>query len=65
MNREIFIFPASNGQRMIIHLVVFWMNRHQDDLKLLLTNAQTGDQQPFYTKKKTNILLRSMMTGGF
>ena len=27
------------------HLVVFWMNRHQDDLKLLLTNAQTGDQQ--------------------
>jgi dipeptidyl-peptidase-4 len=29
-------------------LVVFWMNRHQDTLKLLLTNAQTGSNHLIY-----------------
>jgi dipeptidyl-peptidase-4 len=29
-------------------LVIYWMNRHQDDLKLLLTNAATGDLQVMY-----------------
>jgi dipeptidyl-peptidase 4 len=32
-------------------LVVFWMNRHQDLLKLLLTNAQTGDNTVLYEEK--------------
>lgn len=32
-------------------LVVFWMNRHQDDLKLLLTNAQTGASSLLYQEK--------------
>lgn len=32
-------------------LVVFWMNRHQDELKLLLTNAQTGNSSPLYEEK--------------
>ncbi len=32
-------------------LVVFWMNRHQDDLKLLLTNAQTGVANLLYEEK--------------
>lgn len=32
-------------------LVVFWMNRHQDDLKLLLTNAQTGTGNLLYEEK--------------
>lgn len=32
-------------------LVVFWMNRHQDDLKLLLTNAQTGVNHVLYEEK--------------
>ena len=32
-------------------LVVFWMNRHQDDLKLLLTNAQTGVSNVLYEEK--------------
>ncbi|MFL5740991.1 MAG: S9 family peptidase [Flavisolibacter sp.] len=29
-------------------LVVYWMNRHQNDLKLLLTDAATGDLQTMY-----------------
>jgi dipeptidyl-peptidase-4 len=29
-------------------LVVYWMNRHQDDLKLLLTDAATGELQTMY-----------------
>ena len=29
-------------------LVVFWMNRHQDNLKLLATNAHTGESEPLY-----------------
>ncbi|MGN6164555.1 MAG: S9 family peptidase [Flavisolibacter sp.] len=29
-------------------LVIYWMNRHQDDLKLLLTNAATGSLQVMY-----------------
>jgi dipeptidyl-peptidase-4 len=32
-------------------LVVFWMNRHQDDLKLLRTNAQTGASHLLYEEK--------------
>ena len=32
-------------------LVVFWMNRHQDNLKLLLTNAQTGVANQLYEEK--------------
>ena len=32
-------------------LVVFWMNRHQDNLKLLLTNAQTGVASLLYEEK--------------
>jgi dipeptidyl-peptidase-4 len=36
-------------------LVVYWMNRHQDDLKLLLTNAQTGAGKSLY-EEKINIL---------
>jgi len=32
-------------------LVVFWLNRHQDDLKLLLTNAQTGANSLLYEEK--------------
>ncbi len=32
-------------------LVVFWMNRHQDDLKLLLTKAQTGVSNVLYEEK--------------
>src|SRR5260221_4099818 len=32
-------------------LCVFWMNRHQDNLKLLLTNAQTGSSNLLYEEK--------------
>jgi len=32
-------------------LVVFWMNRHQNILKLLLTNAQTGTNRLLYEEK--------------
>ncbi|MEO5947184.1 MAG: S9 family peptidase [Chitinophagaceae bacterium] len=32
-------------------LVVYWMNRHQDDLKLLATNAQTGAASLLYEEK--------------
>jgi dipeptidyl-peptidase 4 len=32
-------------------LVVFWMNRHQDDLKLLITEAQTGASEVLYEEK--------------
>ena len=32
-------------------LVVYWMNRHQNDLKLLLTDAATGSAQPMYEEK--------------
>jgi dipeptidyl-peptidase-4 len=32
-------------------LVVYWMNRHQDDLKLLATNAQTGASNLLYEEK--------------
>jgi len=32
-------------------LVVFWMNRHQDDLKLLLTNAENGASHLLYEEK--------------
>lgn len=33
------------------NLVVYWLNRHQDDLKLLLTNAQTGTASTLYEEK--------------
>ena len=29
-------------------LVIYWMNRHQDDLKLLMTEASTGNLQTMY-----------------
>ncbi len=32
-------------------LVVYWLNRHQDDLKLLLTNASTGASNTLYEEK--------------
>ena len=32
-------------------LVIFWMNRHQDNLKLLLTNVQTGRANILYDEK--------------
>ncbi|MCB0777080.1 MAG: DPP IV N-terminal domain-containing protein, partial [Chitinophagaceae bacterium] len=32
-------------------LVVFWMNRHQNNLKLLMTNAQTGASSVMYEEK--------------
>ncbi|HEY6502481.1 MAG TPA: S9 family peptidase [Chitinophagaceae bacterium] len=32
-------------------LVVFWMNRHQDELKLLLTDPQTGSSNTLYQEK--------------
>lgn len=32
-------------------LTVYWMNRHQDDLKLLLTSAQTGASNLLYEEK--------------
>jgi dipeptidyl-peptidase 4 len=33
------------------NLVVFWMNRHQDNLKLLTTGAQTGASKILYEEK--------------
>ncbi|MBL7732396.1 MAG: S9 family peptidase [Chitinophagaceae bacterium] len=32
-------------------LVVYWMNRHQNDLKLLLTDAATGNSSTLYQEK--------------
>ena len=32
-------------------LVVYWLNRHQDDLKLLQTDAQTGTSKVLYEEK--------------
>ena len=32
-------------------LIVYWMNRHQNELKLLQTNATTGASQPIYQEK--------------
>ncbi len=32
-------------------LVVYWMNRHQDDLKLLATNAASGQSKLLYEEK--------------
>ncbi len=32
-------------------LMVYWMNRHQDDLKLLMTNAKTGASNLMYEEK--------------
>jgi len=32
-------------------LAVYWMNRHQDNLKLLLTNAETGADHVLYEEK--------------
>ncbi|HZF64387.1 MAG TPA: S9 family peptidase [Chitinophagaceae bacterium] len=31
-------------------LAVYWLNRHQNDLKLLLTDATSGKSTPFYTE---------------
>jgi len=32
-------------------LVVFWMNRHQSEMKLLKTDAKSGESQPLYEEK--------------
>ena len=32
-------------------LVVYWMNRHQDELKLLMTNAKSGISKSLYEEK--------------
>jgi dipeptidyl-peptidase-4 len=32
-------------------LVIFWMNRHQDDLKLLMTDPATGNLETMYEEK--------------
>jgi dipeptidyl-peptidase-4 len=32
-------------------LVVYWLNRHQDDLRLLITNARTGASRILYEEK--------------
>ncbi|GAC1418717.1 MAG: S9 family peptidase [Flavisolibacter sp.] len=32
-------------------LIVFWMNRHQDDLKLLMTDPASGQAQDIYEEK--------------
>ncbi len=37
-------------------LVVSWMNRHQDELKLLLTDAQTGTSKLMYTEKNKSYI---------
>ncbi len=33
------------------NLVVYWMNRHQDNLKLLMTDAQSGNSHVLYEEK--------------
>ncbi len=33
------------------NLVVYWMNRHQNNLKLLLTDAKSGDSKTLYEEK--------------
>lgn len=43
--------PRIKWTRQDNALVVYWMNRHQDDLKLLLTNAQTGASSLLYQEK--------------
>ena len=43
--------PRIKWTRNDNELVVYWMNRHQDDLKLLRTNAQTGASQVLYNEK--------------
>ncbi len=43
--------PRIKWSRDDNNLVVFWMNRHQDNLKLLATNAQTGASNMFYEEK--------------
>ncbi|HYV55660.1 MAG TPA: DPP IV N-terminal domain-containing protein [Chitinophagaceae bacterium] len=37
-------------------LVIYWLNRHQDDLKLLLTNAQTGANNLLYEEKNKSYI---------
>ena len=37
-------------------LVVFWMNRHQDELKLLLTDAKSGNSKSLYQEKNKNYI---------
>ncbi|HYK55336.1 MAG TPA: prolyl oligopeptidase family serine peptidase, partial [Flavisolibacter sp.] len=43
--------PRNKWTQQDDKLVVYWMNRHQDDLKLLLTNAATGELQTMYEEK--------------
>ena len=43
--------PRIKWTRQDNRLVVYWMNRHQDHLKLLLTDASTGAAQNLYEEK--------------
>ncbi|MEI6947017.1 DPP IV N-terminal domain-containing protein [Paraflavisolibacter sp. H34] len=43
--------PRIKWTRDDSQLVVFWMNRHQNHLKLLLTDAATGSTRPFYEER--------------
>jgi dipeptidyl-peptidase-4 len=49
-NGDIYI-PRIKWTTQDNQLVVFWLNRHQDDLKLLLTNPVTGASAPLYEEK--------------
>ncbi len=43
--------PRIKWSRDDTKLIVYWMNRRQDHLKLLATNAQTGASHPVYQEK--------------
>lgn len=43
--------PRIKWTRSDDRLVVFWMNRHQNELKLLLTDAKTGSATSLYEEK--------------
>jgi len=43
--------PRIKWTRNDQNLVVYWMNRHQNDLKLLLTDAKSGDSKLLYEEK--------------
>ena len=48
--------PRIKWTRNDDELAVFWLNRHQDDLRLLLTNAQTGASKLIYQEKNKRYL---------
>lgn len=43
--------PRIKWTRDDTRLLVYWMNRHQDHLKVLATDAHTGQSQPVYEEK--------------